>query len=105
MTKRFFILEHADREVDEQVAYYAEKAGATVAELFYSTLKTTLAALAASWARGRFFGSKHPALAGLRVWLVHGFPVLVYYREVEDGIEVVHVLHGARDRGPILEGE
>ncbi len=104
-TRRFFILEEADREIDEQVAYYAEKAGAALAERFYSSLKSTFASLAESPARGRFVGSKHSALAGIRVWLVHGFSVLVYYREVEDGIEVVHVLHGARDRDPILEGE
>jgi plasmid stabilization system protein ParE len=30
---------------------------------------------------------------------MRGFPFLVYYRESDEGIEVLHVLHGARDRG------
>jgi plasmid stabilization system protein ParE len=34
---------------------------------------------------------------------VPGFTFLVYYREVNDGIEIVHVLHAARDCDPILE--
>ncbi len=104
-TRHFFILEEADQEIDEQVAYYAEKAGAALAERFYAMLKSSLAALAESPGRGRLFGSNHPALSGIRACLVPGFPVLIYYRAVEGGIEVVHVLHGARDRDSILEGE
>jgi len=105
MSRRCYILEAADREIDEQVIYYAEHAGARVAERFYAALKTAFAKLLQSPAHGRLFESKHPALVGIRVWLVHGFPFLVYYREVDVGIEIVHVLHGARDREPILESE
>src|ERR671930_73562 len=42
--------------------------------------------------------SDHPALAGLRLWPIRGFPkYLILYRPIEDGIEVVRVFHGARD--------
>jgi toxin ParE1/3/4 len=38
------------------------------------------------------------SLAGLRRWSVPGFKkYLIFYRPVEDGIEVVRILHGARD--------
>ena len=105
MTKRYFILESADREIDAQVAYYAEHAGATVAERFYAALKATFQSLLQNPGHGRRFESMHAVLAGVRVWLVHGFPFLVYYREIDEGIEIIHVLHGARDHEPILDPE
>ena len=105
MTKRFFILDAADREIDAQVAYYAEHAGAAVAERFYAALKGTFHNLLENPGHVRPFESANPALVGVRVWLVHGFPFLVYYREVDDGIEIVHVLHGARDRDRLLGSE
>ena len=105
MSKRFFILEAADREIDAQVAYYAEQGGAALAERFYAALKSTFQSLVENPGHGRRFESSHAALAGVRIWLVHGFPFLVYYREVDDGIEILHVLHGARDRDRILDPE
>jgi toxin ParE1/3/4 len=98
MTRRCFILEEADREIDAQVAYYAERAGAAVAQDFYSALKSTFADLLRNPGHGRLLETKHPALAGLRIWLVAGFPFVIYYREVADGNEIVHILHGARHR-------
>jgi len=103
MRRRCDILEHADREIDEQVAYYTERAGAEVAERFYIALKATLRGLLEHPLKGRLIRTEHAALAGTRTWLVRGFPFVVYYREVADGIEIVHVLHGARDRGRIFE--
>jgi toxin ParE1/3/4 len=42
------------------------------------------------------FSSFH--LHGLRRWRIKGFEnYLVFYRPVEDGVEIVRVLHGARD--------
>jgi toxin ParE1/3/4 len=42
--------------------------------------------------------SSIPSLADLRRWSVPGFKkYLIFYRPMEDGIEVVRVLHGARD--------
>ena len=50
--------------------------------------------------------SSNPRLAGLRVWRIDGFPNhLLFYRPVEGGIEIVRVLHGARDIDAVLESE
>jgi toxin ParE1/3/4 len=47
-----------------------------------------------------------PRLTGLRVFPVRGFPKhLIFYRQVADGIELVRVLHGARDVAAILAEE
>jgi toxin ParE1/3/4 len=44
-------------------------------------------------------------LNGVRRWRVKGFKnYLIFYREVEDGIEVIRVLHGARDIDAIFNG-
>lgn len=46
-----------------------------------------------------------PDLAGIRMWRVAGFPShLIFYRPVEDGIEVIRVLHGKRDIETIFGG-
>ena len=50
--------------------------------------------------------SPNPRLTGLRVWRIQGFPNhLIFYRPVDDGIEVIRVLHGARDIDRVLESE
>lgn len=44
-----------------------------------------------------------PDLAGVRMWRVAGFPnQLIFYREVEGGIDVIRVLHGSRDLDAIF---
>ena len=49
----------------------------------------------------RFLNSK---LSGLRQWPVQGFPNhLVFYFPLKNGIEVVRVLHGARQIEDVLE--
>lgn len=50
--------------------------------------------------------ARHPALGQLRPDLVTGIrflPVgnyLIFYRESTEGIQVIRILHGARDYGP-----
>lgn len=48
--------------------------------------------------------SRRPRLAELRIFRVKGFENhLVFYRPIEAGIEVVRILHGARDIDDALE--
>ncbi len=55
---------------------------------------------------GREWESENSRLAGLRVYpLPHGYrSYMVFYRVIDDGIEVVRVLHGARDIESVLDG-
>jgi toxin ParE1/3/4 len=49
---------------------------------------------------------RNPALAGLRLWRIPGFErYLIFYRPIPEGIEVIRVLHAARDIAGILEHE
>ncbi len=55
---------------------------------------------------GTRWESDHPRLAELRFFPVTHFPNhLVFYRPLEDGLEPVRVLHGARDIASVLESE
>ena len=48
-----------------------------------------------------------PALTGIRMWRVKGFPKhLIFYRPLKDGVQIIRVLHSARDiAGLFSEGE
>jgi uncharacterized protein YyaL (SSP411 family) len=47
---------------------------------------------------GRLRKFRNPRLKGVRSWLVSGFDnYLIFYRATPEGIEVLHVYHGARD--------
>jgi len=58
----------------------------------------TCKALAANPGLGRLRKFRNPRLKGVRSWRVSGFDnYLIFYRAIPDGIEVLHVYHGARD--------
>ncbi len=77
-----------------------------VADRFFAQAEATFARLA----RPPGIGTRHepddPLYADLRYFPVSRFRVyLVFYRPVPRGIEVLRVLHGARDIHGILAGE
>jgi toxin ParE1/3/4 len=89
----FHVLPAADRDLDDQAA-------------FYDAANTTFEALARMPGMGERRESRQPRLAGMRVGRVEGFENhLIYYRPVEGGIEIVRVLHGARDIDRALESD
>lgn len=48
-------------------------------------------------------GQHKPRLRGLRLWVITEFPnYLMFYRQREGQIEIVRVLHGARDLSSIF---
>ena len=65
---------------------------------FCDAAAATFSSIARSPGIGEPRTSTQPRLAGLRVWRISGFENhLVYYRPIEAGIEIVRVLHRARD--------
>jgi toxin ParE1/3/4 len=77
------------------------------AERFLKVAQASFELLAEMPGIGRTFDTSNPRLAGLRVYpLPEGFRnYLVFYRRIDDGIEVIRVLHGARDVEAILRRE
>ena len=69
-------------------------AATRVVEAAHDTFKT----LAASPGLGGPHQFRNPRLKGIRSWRVSGFDnFLIFYRSIPDGIQVLHIYHGARD--------
>jgi toxin ParE1/3/4 len=90
-------------DLDEQAAYI-QRESPNAAIRFLAAANATFQRLAAMPELGQRqeFGRKE--LLGLRVWQVQGFEnFLIFYRPVERGIEVLRVLHAARDAAGIFD--
>ena len=93
-------------DVLEQAIYLGEEATEEVALRFIDAVDAALRSLADTPEIGRLREFRSARLAGLRSWPVPGFPKhLIFYRADEDLVEVVRVLHGARDLALVLEDE
>jgi toxin ParE1/3/4 len=96
----------ADRDLDEQAGYLAARAGLETALRVYDAAGSTFGKIAAMPGIGERWPSANPRLEGLRVRRIDGFEKhLIFYQPRDDGIEIVRVLHGARDIDSLLEAE
>jgi toxin ParE1/3/4 len=87
-----------------QNALYLANENPDVARRFLDAVEETVAMIAAMPEMGAPRTYRHTALKDLRSIPVHGFDKhLVFYRPLDPGIEIVRVLHGARDLAAILE--
>ena len=82
----------------EEIADYIAEDNLEAAIRFLENAESTVKDLAAFPSAGSPFESDQPELANLRFRRVRGFPNhIVFYVEHNDAIEVVRILHGARD--------
>lgn len=90
----------------EQFVYFGEQDGVDLAERYIHAVAETCALLAQHPEVGAAYDSGIRRLAGLRRFRVKGFDrYLIFYLAGRNGIDVVRVLHGARDIDSILEEE
>jgi toxin ParE1/3/4 len=102
---RFTLLPRALADLREQRDYIAQDS-VTAAERFLSAAEEAFERLAEMPGTGVVRAVRNPRLGRIRQWPISGFErYLIFYRETAAGIEVVRVLHGARDIRRILEGE
>jgi len=93
----------ADLDVDECFAYIAAD-NLDAAIRFLDAIEDALDKLARMPGMGRIRDFADPRLAGLRSWPIKGFKnYLIFYRPILDGIEVLRILHGARDIDAIFD--
>lgn len=105
MTPALRIAPAADVDVDEQFFYLAQRSP-DAARRFLLATERTFEELLRTPRAGHPFGSTAPRLSNLRIWRVQGFANhLVFYRESDTVIEIVRVLHAARDAERILSEE
>ena len=96
----------AKQDLRKQFEYLTERASIDTANRFVDAAHATFGELAKSPGLGAKFPARSPKLAGLRVCRVSGFEnYLIFYREASDGVEIVRVLHGARDIRRTLLGD
>lgn len=106
MTPRYSLLQAADQDLDDQADYLVQEASLDIALRFYDAARTTFEHLARMPTLGERRVSANPRLSGMRIWRIEGFENhLVFYRPVEDGIEIIRILHGARDIDRVLAFE
>lgn len=95
----------AEDEIVEAASYIALDS-ATAADRFLIAVEQTLEFLHESPALGRPVDVAQPRLVAMRLWPVRGFSnYLMVYHQIEGGIELLHVVHGARDPGRLLEND
>jgi toxin ParE1/3/4 len=104
MIGRYSVLPAADKDLDDCAGYLSTHAGLGNALRFYDAARSTFGKLADTPGIGERWPTTHHLLAGLRVSRIEGFEkYLVFYHPVDDGIEIVRVIHAARDLGSVLE--
>ena len=92
----------ADRDTDDHFRYIAQH-NYEAAVRFLQATEASYARLAAMPELGERQEFERKELAGLRAWQVRGFEnYLIFYRLIEQGLEIVRVLHAARDIAAIF---
>ncbi len=96
----------ANRDLVTIFRQYVREAGIRVADRFFAEAEATLARVASMPGMGTRYEPEEPLYADLRYFPISRFRMyLVFYRPISGGIEVLHVLHGARDIARILAEE
>lgn len=105
MPERVTVLPAADADLDDLFAYLLPESP-TAAFKFLAAADKTFESLLKHPNIGFRRESKNPDLKDMRTFPVKGFPkLIVFYRPTENGIEVIRILHGARDLLAVLEEE
>ena len=104
MRRRITRRPRAEADLTDQFVYYLTTGGAELAERFLTAVEAAAERLLETPGIGVKRSFRHPSLQGLRMHPVRGFERhLVFYRERDDGIEIVRVLHGARDISSVMD--
>jgi toxin ParE1/3/4 len=91
--------EAAKRDLIAQWVWYAENASVEVADRFLEAADQTLNLLSTQPESGSVFLIRRLELQGIRRFPVSGGfeKILLFYFPLEDGIDLVRVIHGSRD--------
>lgn len=98
MSGYYSVKPKADRDLDEHADYLAERATSEVALRFLDAARSAFALLATQPSIGWNARLRRSSLRSLRVFRVRGFEkMLILYRPLADGIDVLRVVHGSRN--------
>jgi len=95
----------AEKDLRAHYTYIGDR-NPDAAERFLDAAEDAFVRLSRFPLMGRLWDSPSPRLAGIRFWTIPKFKnYRIFYRPIENGIEVLHVLHAARDIRRLLESE
>jgi len=105
MKWRLALKPQADRDIDNHFEYIA-KDNLEAAIRYYEAAFRAFAVLLVNPHIGPVREFDNPKLRDVRIWLVKGFEkYLILYRATDELVEILRVLHAARDIDSILSGE
>lgn len=86
-------------------AYWIAEDSPEAADRFIDAAEASFSFLEKSPEIGREYEAKNKRLSGVRVWRVSGFEKhLIFYRPHPEGVEILDLIHGARDIEALLLG-
>src|SRR5262249_26010273 len=102
MKTRIVISPQAERDIESQLAYLSEE-NLDAAIRFCNASEHTFALISGMPEFGPVYHSDNPDLVGVRYFPVSGFEkILVFYRPSAETVDLIRVLHRARDIESIL---
>ena len=105
-SSRYIVRPKADLDLDNQALYYAEEASPELGHRFLIAAHETFSLLATQPHMGWHPRLRHPDLTSLRVFRMSGFEkILILYRPLPDGVELLRVVHGSRNVSTLLRSE
>jgi toxin ParE1/3/4 len=100
------VLPRADADIDGAADYYVDHAGVEVGLRFLGAVQEAYSFISEHPDAGPRGQYENRRLRELRRWPVPGFETyLVFYRLIDECIEIVRVLHGARDLEELFDAE
>ncbi len=88
------------------LSYYVAQTDEQAANRFLDAVARSFERLAQMPLIGVERGFQNPRLTGIRMWFVQGFERhLIFYRVLDDEVEILRVLHAARDIENIFDDE
>ena len=96
---------HEDATIDlEDHVTYMGQTDRDRAFRFFDAARQTFTALSKMPGMGRVYESDDEEITDLRKWAVKGFnQYLIFYRYDDETLEILRVIHAARDLDPLLK--
>lgn len=103
MTGQVYKKPEVRRDLQSQADFIA-RGNVDAAERFLDAAEASFAFLAANPMLGSLCNFQATETAGLRRWPIRGFEkYIIYYLPIADGVDVVRVIHAARDVEAIFD--
>lgn len=99
---------YADGVFEELVnlSFYLAENNENIAQNFLNACDKTFVFLAENRFVGSFKNFKNAGLAEVRMWRVKGFEkYLVFYKPIDNGVKILHVLHSSTDYNRVFESD